>query len=115
MVFRSWCANVGISSLSCITLGLLIVFFFLLAFRLLISSLLMSSPYVAVCLPQTCSAAALVDYNRGNCGSNFCIIFLRPRQYVEYTRKLLGCDFDSCFDGVLAQEERFRLIRTRDI
>jgi hypothetical protein len=28
--------------------------------------------------------------------------------------KLLGCDFDSYFDGVLAQEERFKLIRTRD-
>jgi hypothetical protein len=74
MVFRSWCAYIGISSVSCIALGLLIVFF-LLAFRLLISSLLMLSPYVAVCLPQTCSAAALVDYNRGNCGSNFCIFF----------------------------------------
>ena len=82
MVFRSWCAYIGISSVSCIALGLLIVFF-LLAFRLLISSLLLSSPYVVVCLPQTCSATALVDDNRGRGGSKFCIIFLRPRQYLR--------------------------------
>ncbi len=48
MVFGYSCAYIGISSVTCITLGLLIVFF-LLAFRL---PLLMLSSYVAVCLPR---------------------------------------------------------------
>ena len=74
MAFRSRCAYIGISSVSCIDLGLLILFFSL-AFRSLISSLLILSLYVAVCLRQKCSATALVDYNRGNCGSNFLYYF----------------------------------------
>jgi hypothetical protein len=57
--FQILCAYIGIGSVSCIALGLLIVFF-LLAFRLLISSLLMLSPYVVVCLPLfSCCAARI--------------------------------------------------------
>jgi hypothetical protein len=66
------------SSVSCIASRPLDCFLFL-AFRSLIS--VDDILYVAVYLLQMCSTA-LVDYNRGDCGSNFCIIFLRLRLYV---------------------------------
>lgn len=57
-----------------------------------------------------------MDCDRGNCGSNFCIIFFYDRDNTfEYTMKILGCDFGSCFGGVLVQNKRFRLIGTRTV
>jgi hypothetical protein len=74
MDFRSFVCTC--SSVSFNASRLLDSFSFLFAFRLLIS--VDDILYVAVYLLQMCSAA-LVDYNRGDCGSNFCIIFLRLR------------------------------------
>lgn len=68
MIFRFWLC---ISSVSCIALSLLIVF---LPCLFVYSSLFAISPRVAVYLPQMCSAA-LVDYYRGDCGSNFLYYF----------------------------------------
>ena len=42
------------------------------------------------------------------------VLFFYDRDNTfEYTMNFLECDFDSYFDGVLTQEGRFRLIRTR--
>jgi len=42
----------------------------------------------------------------------FVLFFYGRDNTFEYTMNFLGCDFDSCFDDILAQEERFRLIGT---
>lgn len=78
MVFRSGCSHVGISSVSCIALGLSVVFR-LLAFRLLIS---VDDITLCSCTCRRCVQLRWSTTTTETVDLTFCIIFLRLRQYV---------------------------------